>query len=257
MPGSRKKATTPSSVAEAAALAWSGRHEDAIALATTALAGAHVALADRLDLLDLRAESFIALGDLAAARADADAMLDIARRAKKPRAACAGAQPPRVRGDPCRELARRGQDRGRRARSGAPQRAAGPRGHEPAPPRRGAVPRARQRARREDLPRRRHACSKRSADRSTRDVPCGRSPRLAAVRARSPRRDRAAHEALARARATGDLYGVGNAHQHAHVPRGRHRSEVAAAYAVACGVRGSGPRRAAGGHHPQPRQSVQ
>ena len=71
-------------VATVAAAASAGRHAEAIALAGAALASARVAAADRLDLLDLRAESHIATGSLDAASADADAMLEIARRAKKP-----------------------------------------------------------------------------------------------------------------------------------------------------------------------------
>ena len=90
MPGSQKKAARPSTAArprpaaEVAALAASGRHEEAIALATAMLGEARLAVADRLEILDLRAESHIALGDLDSARADADAMLDHARRARKP-----------------------------------------------------------------------------------------------------------------------------------------------------------------------------
>ncbi len=45
-------------------LAWAGQHAQAIELATTALAATRLSVAGRLDLLDLRAESFIAQGDL-------------------------------------------------------------------------------------------------------------------------------------------------------------------------------------------------
>ncbi|MFO1325593.1 MAG: GAF domain-containing protein [Burkholderiales bacterium] len=78
------KPAKASPCAEVAALAASGRHVQAIEAASVALAAARVAPADRLDLLDLRAESHIAAGDLGSAAADAKAMLDVARRAKRP-----------------------------------------------------------------------------------------------------------------------------------------------------------------------------
>ena len=65
-------------------LARSGKHAQAIEVATAALARAGVAASDRIELLDLRAESFIAQGDTDAALADAESMLDIAQRARKP-----------------------------------------------------------------------------------------------------------------------------------------------------------------------------
>ena len=71
-------------VAKVAAAARGGRHAEAIELAGAALVSARVAASDRLDLLDLRAESHIALGDVESAGADAEAMLHIARRARKP-----------------------------------------------------------------------------------------------------------------------------------------------------------------------------
>ena len=40
-------------------LAWSGRHDDAISLCTSALAAQALAPEQRMDLLDLRAESLI------------------------------------------------------------------------------------------------------------------------------------------------------------------------------------------------------
>ena len=54
-------------------LAWAGQHAQAIERATAALAttGANTAL--KLDLLDLRAESLVALGDTERAGADAAA----------------------------------------------------------------------------------------------------------------------------------------------------------------------------------------
>src|SRR5438034_6756780 len=63
-------------------LAWAGQHAQAIELATTALSTPGLSVGSRLDLLDLRAESFIAQGDLARAGADAEEMLDLADRAR-------------------------------------------------------------------------------------------------------------------------------------------------------------------------------
>ncbi|HEV8554726.1 MAG TPA: hypothetical protein VGR65_15300, partial [Casimicrobiaceae bacterium] len=63
-------------------LAWAGQHAQAVSLATAALATTGLSLGSRLDLLDLRSESFIAQGDLKRASADADAMLDLADRGK-------------------------------------------------------------------------------------------------------------------------------------------------------------------------------
>jgi hypothetical protein len=45
-------------------LAWAGLHDRAIELATTALAAPGLSVGTQLDLLDLRAESFIAQGDV-------------------------------------------------------------------------------------------------------------------------------------------------------------------------------------------------
>jgi GAF domain-containing protein/CheY-like chemotaxis protein/tetratricopeptide (TPR) repeat protein len=81
----RVRRATPSRSAKAAPaservsdLARAGQHAHAIELATSALAAAGPGTAARLDLLDLRAESFIALGDLTRAKADADAMVELA-----------------------------------------------------------------------------------------------------------------------------------------------------------------------------------
>ena len=68
-------------VGEIAALAFAGRHAQAIEKASEALA-ARLSSAERLDLLDLRAESALALGDIARAVADAQAMCDIAKRSR-------------------------------------------------------------------------------------------------------------------------------------------------------------------------------
>jgi GAF domain-containing protein/CheY-like chemotaxis protein len=65
-------------------LAWAGHHTEAIEQASAALAKGDLSVESRVDLLDLRAESFIAQGDLERAGADAEAMLDLADRAKAP-----------------------------------------------------------------------------------------------------------------------------------------------------------------------------
>ena len=63
-------------------LARLGRHDDAITRATGALANAKLGVVDRLELLDLRAESRVALGQIDLAVADADAMMALANTAK-------------------------------------------------------------------------------------------------------------------------------------------------------------------------------
>jgi GAF domain-containing protein/CheY-like chemotaxis protein len=65
----------------ASELAWTGHHAEAIAQASAALAKSGLSVESRLDLLDLRAESLIAQGDLERAGADADAMLVLAKGA--------------------------------------------------------------------------------------------------------------------------------------------------------------------------------
>jgi GAF domain-containing protein/DNA-binding response OmpR family regulator/tetratricopeptide (TPR) repeat protein len=97
MPGSEKKKktagrpaaraaanATSSTIQQIAELAWAGQHARAIDLAARALAATRLSAAGQLDILDLRAESFIALGDVDRAGADADAMLAAARRGKNP-----------------------------------------------------------------------------------------------------------------------------------------------------------------------------
>ncbi len=61
-------------------LAWAGQHERAIAAATDALKRKTLVADERMSLLDLRAESYIAVGDLKRAAADARAMKALARR---------------------------------------------------------------------------------------------------------------------------------------------------------------------------------
>src|SRR5436309_833723 len=87
MPRSRKRpgAPLPSAATSirVAELAWAGRHEAAIEQATAALEGTGLDVAGRLDLLDLRSESFLAEGDLDRAAADAAEMLELARTSRK------------------------------------------------------------------------------------------------------------------------------------------------------------------------------
>jgi signal transduction histidine kinase/CheY-like chemotaxis protein/tetratricopeptide (TPR) repeat protein len=59
-------------------LAWMGRHAAAIERCTQALAEARVSAADRMRLLDVRAESHVAQGELDLAAADAVAMMQLA-----------------------------------------------------------------------------------------------------------------------------------------------------------------------------------
>jgi GAF domain-containing protein/CheY-like chemotaxis protein len=57
-------------------LAWAGQHAEAIRVATVALESAAAKDGERIDLLDLRCESHLAQGDMAAARVDAAELLD-------------------------------------------------------------------------------------------------------------------------------------------------------------------------------------
>ena len=67
-------------VQQIADLAWAGQHEKAIAAATAALERKALEADERMSLLDLRSESFMAIGDLALASADAKAMKALATR---------------------------------------------------------------------------------------------------------------------------------------------------------------------------------
>ena len=73
---------TTESVARVHSLAWSGQHAQAIELATQALTvpgtGGSRSVPTQMDLLDLRAESYIALGKLDQSAEDAAAMLKFA-----------------------------------------------------------------------------------------------------------------------------------------------------------------------------------
>ena len=64
---------------EAREAAWNGQHNRAINLCTQALASDQLSFAERLDFLDTRAESTIALGQIERAAEDADMMLEIAQ----------------------------------------------------------------------------------------------------------------------------------------------------------------------------------
>ena len=81
---SRTVAPAASAVGQVAALAAAGQHERAIEVATRALSAARVSTATRLDLLDLRAESHLAQGNVEAADADTAAMIAMARRSGSP-----------------------------------------------------------------------------------------------------------------------------------------------------------------------------
>ncbi|MFI4887209.1 MAG: GAF domain-containing protein [Burkholderiales bacterium] len=61
-------------------LAWAGRHEQAIAAAGAALKRKTLGADERMTLLDLRSESYIAVGDLNLAATDATAMKALAKR---------------------------------------------------------------------------------------------------------------------------------------------------------------------------------
>ncbi len=65
-------------------LAWAGQHARAIDLATQALAAKKIKPAGQMDLLDLRAESYIAQGKLDLAAQDAAAMVKLARTPNLP-----------------------------------------------------------------------------------------------------------------------------------------------------------------------------
>ncbi len=78
------RAARVSAVTQVADLARTGQHAQAIESASAALAAPRLETAVRVDILDLRAESFVAQGELDRARADAAAMLKLATAAKDP-----------------------------------------------------------------------------------------------------------------------------------------------------------------------------
>ena len=73
----------PQALAAARDLAWTGQHAQAIECCGHALAARQITPAQRMDLLDLRAESLIAEGRFADAAHDAAAMLSLARAHKQ------------------------------------------------------------------------------------------------------------------------------------------------------------------------------
>ncbi len=72
-------ASPPDALANVRALAWSGRHAEAIAAASTALGAPRLATQKRIALLALRSDSHVATGELKAAGADARTLLEVAR----------------------------------------------------------------------------------------------------------------------------------------------------------------------------------
>jgi len=90
VPPSRKRTrvtSPPLSTAEAVAstreLAWAGQHAVAIDVATAALTSSGCDDVSRIGLLELRAESFTALGDVDRALEDAESMIAIAKRSHR------------------------------------------------------------------------------------------------------------------------------------------------------------------------------
>src|SRR5258706_11393492 len=66
-------------------LAWTGQHAQAIDLATQALSAPKIKPAAHMALLDLRAESYVALGQLDLASQDAARMVKLSKTAKQAR----------------------------------------------------------------------------------------------------------------------------------------------------------------------------
>ena len=67
-------------ILRAQALAWAGKHTQAIETASHELGRHNLKPKMQMDLLDLRAESYIAIGKLDLAAADADAMTRLAKQ---------------------------------------------------------------------------------------------------------------------------------------------------------------------------------
>jgi len=65
-------------------LAWEGKHEQAIKLATEALNASGLKPGQHMDLLDLRAESYLALLNIEAAEKDVSQMERLAKAINKP-----------------------------------------------------------------------------------------------------------------------------------------------------------------------------
>ena len=66
-------------IAKIRELAWTGQHTQAIELASETLGRGDRPVASTMDLLDLRAESYIAVGKLDLASKDAKAMMKLAK----------------------------------------------------------------------------------------------------------------------------------------------------------------------------------
>ncbi|MEO8344758.1 MAG: GAF domain-containing protein [Betaproteobacteria bacterium] len=75
---------TPGIVQQVAELAWTGQHAKAVELASAALKKSGLTIGVEMDLLDFRASSHIALGDLEHAAADAKTMLARVGKDKEP-----------------------------------------------------------------------------------------------------------------------------------------------------------------------------
>jgi len=85
--GKQRLAVSSEIIEQVRQLAWTGQHDKAIDLATQALSpvGAEQCSAPtQMDLLDLRSESYIALGQLDHAKKDSNAMTKLANAEKKP-----------------------------------------------------------------------------------------------------------------------------------------------------------------------------
>ena len=85
-PGSRRTSPRAEPSAVARDLAWAGQHAKAIAACTEALAAPRITPAAQMDLLDQRAESWIAVGKLDRAATDTTAMIGLAESGKSPAA---------------------------------------------------------------------------------------------------------------------------------------------------------------------------
>ena len=70
-------------LAQIADLAWAGKHEEAIGAATATLGRKRIDVEERVSLLDLRAESLMAIGDLKGALADAEEMTALAKAERR------------------------------------------------------------------------------------------------------------------------------------------------------------------------------
>ena len=85
MAGPHKQPMPPDRPAtQVADLAWAGRHEQALAQATAALAAPRLSVLRQLELLDLRAESYVARGEFNRAAADAARMRALAQANRQP-----------------------------------------------------------------------------------------------------------------------------------------------------------------------------